>query len=137
MAQQVGIGLGRSGAFVVSVTKNKAETTSIASDIDQTRRPLRGTEGHCTIIPEHRLRRRRDEFLKRFYRSIVHSVRDAGMIFVFGPGAAKQELIREMARVKGLTSRVVGVETTDRMTPRQVELRVQEFFAMYAAASNP
>jgi hypothetical protein len=59
------------------------------------------------------------------------------MIFVFGPGAAKQELIREMARVKGLTSRVVGVETTDRMTPRQVELRVQEFFAMYAAASNP
>ncbi len=136
MTQHIGVWLDRSGAFVVSLIHGKARTATITSGIEETRRPPCGTEGHCTIIPERRLRRRREEFLRKFYRSIIQSVQNAGTVFVFGPGTAKTELIREMARIKGLASRVVGVETAGRMAPRQAELKVQEFYALRAAASN-
>lgn len=135
MAPQVGICLDRSKAFIVSIIHGKTRTATIISDIDETRHPRCGTEGRCTIIPERRLRQRRQELVRKFYRSIIQSVRDAGMIVVFGPGAAKSELVREMERCKPLRAHVIGLATTDKLALRQAELRVLEFYAMHPVAS--
>ncbi|HBC86461.1 MAG TPA: hypothetical protein DCZ94_05860 [Lentisphaeria bacterium] len=137
MAQQVGIWLDRSNAIVVSIVNGVAKTDTIDSDIAETRHPLSSTKGHCTIIPESHIRHRRDEFVKRFYRRIIQSIRNAETIFIFGPGAAKKELISEIGRIKGLRSRVIDMETTDKMAPRQAELKVLGFYAMRVSESTP
>ena len=53
---------------------------------------------------------------------------DAQKILIFGPGEAKIELEREIKKSKVLASRIVGVETTDKMTERQIKAREKEFF---------
>lgn len=66
--------------------------------------------------------------LNRFYDEVVACVRDADAILIFGPGEAKGELRARLER-GGLGARVVGVETADKMTERQVSAKVREYMA--------
>jgi hypothetical protein len=51
---------------------------------------------------------------------------DHRQTIVVGPGEAKGELERRLH--KRLGSRVVGIETVDKMTPRQIAARVRGHF---------
>jgi hypothetical protein len=46
---------------------------------------------------------------------------------ILGPGEAKGELEQRLER-KGLSGRVVAIETDDKMTNRQIAARVREQF---------
>jgi hypothetical protein len=46
---------------------------------------------------------------------------------LFGPGEAKGELEKHLA-AKGLGGRVVGFETVDKMTDRQIAAKVRQHF---------
>jgi hypothetical protein len=46
---------------------------------------------------------------------------------IFGPGEAKGELKKRLES-KGLGGRIVGVETTDKMTERQIAAKVRAYF---------
>jgi hypothetical protein len=52
---------------------------------------------------------------------------EADSILIFGPGEAKGELEKRLAS-KGLSGRVVGVETVDKMTDRQIAAKVRQRF---------
>ena len=54
----------------------------------------------------------------------MHS--DADSILIFGPGEAKIEL--ENVGHETLRARIVGVETVDKMTDRQVAAKVRQRF---------
>ena len=58
---------------------------------------------------------------------MVEDLRDAESIFIFGPGEAKGELEKRLAS-KGLGGRVVGIETVDKMTERQIAAKVRQYF---------
>lgn len=60
--------------------------------------------------------------------AVIASVRDAESILIFGPGAAKAELKARLTRDK-LGGRIVGIETEDKMTDRQIEAKVRQRFA--------
>ena len=53
--------------------------------------------------------------------------RDAEAILLFGPGEAKGELKKRIERDK-LGGRIVGVETVDKMTDRQIAAKVRQHF---------
>jgi hypothetical protein len=63
-----------------------------------------------------------------YYEAVITCLRDAKSILIFGPGEAKGELKKRMARGK-LDGRIAGVETTDKMTDREVASKVRRFFA--------
>ena len=65
--------------------------------------------------------------LNRYYGEVVECLRDAESIFIFGPGEAKGELEKRLAS-KGLGGRVVGIETVDKMTERQIAANVRQYF---------
>jgi stalled ribosome rescue protein Dom34 len=65
--------------------------------------------------------------LEKYYEEVVSHVRDAESILIFGPGEAKGELAKCLAGT-GMAGRVVGVETVDKMTDRQIVAKVRQHF---------
>ena len=65
--------------------------------------------------------------LNTYYDEVIAHLRDAESILIFGPGEAKGELEKRLAS-KGLSGRVVGIETVDKMTDRQIAAKVRQHF---------
>lgn len=66
--------------------------------------------------------------LNGYYDAVIAALDGYERVLVFGPGEAKGEL-RSRLEKKHPGSHVFAVETTDRMTDRQVVAKVREHFA--------
>jgi hypothetical protein len=66
--------------------------------------------------------------LNIYYEAVIASLRDAESILIFGPGEAKGELKKRLEK-SNLGGRIVGVETSDKMTDRQIAAKVRQYFA--------
>lgn len=67
------------------------------------------------------------EHLHKYYKSVIELLRDADAIVVFGPGEAKGEFQKQI-KSKEFQRRVIGVETADKMTERQLVAKVRQYF---------
>jgi hypothetical protein len=65
--------------------------------------------------------------LNIYYDAVIACVRNAESILIFGPGEAKTELKKRLERNK-LGGRIVGIETIDKMSDRQVAAKVRQYF---------
>jgi hypothetical protein len=65
--------------------------------------------------------------LHKYYDHLISCIRDAESILIFGPGEAKIELEKRLES-EALSGRVVGIETVDKMTDRQIAARVRQHF---------
>ena len=65
--------------------------------------------------------------LNIYYDAVIASIRDAESILIFGPGDAKGELKKRLKR-NNLGGRIVGIETVDKMTDRQIAAKVRKYF---------
>jgi stalled ribosome rescue protein Dom34 len=65
--------------------------------------------------------------LNRYYDEVISHLRDAQSILIFGPGEAKDEFEKRLAN-RGLGGRIVGIETVDKMTERQIAAKVRQHF---------
>jgi hypothetical protein len=65
--------------------------------------------------------------LNKYYERVISALRGADSLYVFGPGEAKGELKKRLAREKSLT-RSVRLETADKMTDRQIVAKVRKYF---------
>ena len=65
--------------------------------------------------------------LNKFYDEIIASIRDSDFLQIFGPGEAKGELEKRI-RHEGLKSRILAIETVDKMTDRQISAKVRKHF---------
>ncbi|CAN5822808.1 hypothetical protein BH11VER1_BH11VER1_23990 [soil metagenome] len=71
--------------------------------------------------------RKFEHHLNTYYDQIIACVHGAGKLLIFGPGEAKGEFRKRLEKEKP-SDRVVTVETTDKMTDRQIAAKVREFF---------
>ena len=62
--------------------------------------------------------------LNRFYDEVVSSMRDAEEILILGPGEAKGELKKRLAK-ENLSERIVGIDTAGKMTDPQIVAEVK------------
>jgi hypothetical protein len=65
--------------------------------------------------------------LNKYYDKVITCIGDAESILIFGPGEAKGELEKRLER-KGLSGRIVAIETVDKMTDRQIAAKVRQRF---------
>ena len=65
--------------------------------------------------------------LNTYYDAVIAAVRAAESILIFGPGEAKGEL-KERLEKHHLAGRIVGFETVDKMTDRQIAAKVRRHF---------
>jgi hypothetical protein len=67
-----------------------------------------------------------DGFVK-FSATARNSKLGAESILIFGPGEAKGELKERLER-KNLGGSILGIETVDKMTDRQIAAKVRQYF---------
>ena len=67
------------------------------------------------------------EQLNKYYNKIIAQIRTAEAAYIFGPGEAKGELEKRIAREK-VRMQILDIETADKMTDRQVATKVRKYF---------
>ena len=80
---------------------------------------------------ETKAEERRRHQLHDYYQNVIHAIRDARGILILGPGEAKVEFEKEIKKTKELSSRIIGVETSDKLTENQLREKVKKFFKDY------
>jgi stalled ribosome rescue protein Dom34 len=119
-----GVWIDHRKAVVVIVTNRGEEMHEIPSNIEKSTRGKDGTgsgDGSTQDMRDRKFWTR----LNRYYESIIAVVRDSDTILIFGPGEAKEELVKRLERA-GLKERVLAVETVDKMSDRQVAAKVRK-----------
>ena len=75
------------------------------------------------------------EHLNKYYAAVIAQIRDAVAILIFGPGEAKFELEKRLRHVE-LHKHIIGIESTDKLTDRQIAAKVRNFFASLKQATG-
>jgi hypothetical protein len=106
MKAQVGVWIDHRQALIVALTENGEETTRIASNVEkQLRRSGRSPSDapfEAQLVPADDARERDYQgHLARYYDAIAACLHEAGSILILGPGEAKGELKKRLARDKG------------------------------------
>jgi len=132
MKQQVGVWIDHRKAYVVLLTPEGEHKALIISNVEtQARRggdaPLKGPYEARQVSPDDRLQRALTKHLNIYYDSVIAAMRDAEVFFLFGPGEAKLELKRRLAKVR-LAARIAALEPADKMPDLQIVAKVRKFF---------
>jgi len=128
----VGLWIDHRKALIVAVTDKGEEIKLIISKVEKQPGRYDGirstTSYESQLVPADDSRQRKlTGQLNIYYDAIIACVRDAECILIFGPGEAKGELQRRIKRAK-LRGRIVGFETSDKMTDRQISAKVRQYF---------
>jgi len=130
MRMQAGLWIDHRKAVIVTLSDEGEATSLVESNVErhvrysgsaQSRRSHESRPG----TGEDTRERHFEGQLKQYYDEVVAHIRDAEAILILGPGEAKVELKRRLER-DGLGNRIVGVETVDKMTDRQIAAKVRE-----------
>jgi hypothetical protein len=126
MKRQVGLWIDHRETLVVFIGDDGEETRRIESGMEKHVRFSGGNRSEEGSADDQRDRQFASH-LNRYYDEVITNIRDAESILLFGPGEAKGELEKRLA-TKGFGGRIVGIETVDKMTDRQIAAKVREHF---------
>ena len=132
MKTTAGIWIDHRKAIIVAITNKGEETGLIISKAEkQLRRsgdsPLKGSYEPLQVPESDSRQKMLTGHLNIYYDAVIASIREAGSLLIFGPGDAKDELKKRLKRNK-LGGRIVGMETVDKMTDRQIAAKVRKYF---------
>ncbi|MGA2526111.1 MAG: hypothetical protein ABSF79_05785 [Smithellaceae bacterium] len=133
MRTKVGLWIDHRKAIIVAVTDKGEETRLIVSKAEkQLQRsgdsPLNGRYESHKVPADDSRQRTFTGHLNIYYEAVIACLRDAESILIFGPGEAKGELKKRLEKSK-LGGHIVGIETVDKMTDRQIATKVRQYFA--------
>lgn len=126
MKRQVGLWIDHRETLMVFIGNDGEKTRRIESGMEKHVRFSGGNRSEEGSADDQRDRQFAGH-LNRYYDEVITNIRDAESILLFGPGEAKGELEKRLA-TKGLGGRIVGIETVDKMTDRQIAAKVREHF---------
>ena len=132
MKTTVGLWIDHREAVMVFISPEGEVIKEIRSDVEKHAGRINGARSTASYearqVPADD---RRQSFfsghLDSYYDEVIASIRDAESILIFGPGEAKDELKKRIERHKA-SSRIVEVETADKMTERQIAAKVRAYF---------
>jgi len=133
MKTTAGLWIDHRKAIIVAVTDKGEETALVISKAErQLRRtgdsPLKGSYEPSQVPASNSRQRALTGNLNIYYDAVIASIRNAVSILIFGPGDAKGELKKRLKRIN-LEGRIVGIETVDKMTDRQIAAKVRQHFS--------
>jgi hypothetical protein len=140
MTTKAGVWIDHKQATVILSTDAGHEIKKIAFDIGQPVWPAGGSRPKNKYTPndfvaEDRRERKVENDRKDYYDGVIASIRGADALVILGPGEAKGELQKHIAakKLRGLT---VELETTDKMTDRQLAAKVSKHFTPTSASQS-
>jgi hypothetical protein len=132
MKREVGLWIDHTKAVIVTVMGEIEETRQIRSNIEKHVHFSGGSRGNplygtSSIPGESKQDRKYENYLNSYYEGVVSLIRNADSILIFGPGNAKEELEKHMQRDQ-LKAQLVGIETVDKMSDRQIAAKVRQHY---------
>lgn len=123
MNNQVGLWIDHREAFVVFADNENEEIDDIKSGMEKHVRFSMSADGKA----DDQRDRQFQTHLNQYYDKVIKHISTAKSIFIFGPGEAKVEFKKRLEG-EGMGGLIVGVETVDKMTPNQIEAKIQQHF---------
>jgi stalled ribosome rescue protein Dom34 len=132
MKTEVGLWIDHRQAVIVTLVDQEEEIKRITSNMEKHVRysgasHANGASESHNDTTENGRDRRFDDQLNRYYDEVIACVCDADSILILGPGEAKVELQKQLEG-QALGERIVGIETTDKMTDGQIAAKVRQHF---------
>jgi hypothetical protein len=132
MNAQMGVWIDHRKATIVAISEEAAEIRLVISHVEKQRRrsgdsPLKGSYEPRQVPADDIRQRAFTSHLNIYYDTVIACIRDAESLLIFGPGEAKTELKERLEKHK-LGRRIAAVETTDKMTDRQIAAKVRAHF---------
>jgi stalled ribosome rescue protein Dom34 len=131
MTRKSGLWIDHRETIIVTITDDGEETKQIESGMEKHVRFSGGSgarEFHGIQASEDKQDRRFEDHLNAYYDEVIACIRSADSILIFGPGEAKVELKKRLES-QNLDERIVGIETFDKMSERQIAAKVRLHFS--------
>ena len=123
MDKQAGLWIDLSKAVIVMITVTGEEIREISSDMERHESFTEETASSDDFLEDVRNRQIADQ-LNNYYEQVMAVVCDADTIQIFGPGEAKDEMVKRFEQ-QGLKAHILTIETVDKMTDRQIATKVR------------
>ena len=132
MAKEIGLWIDRTKAVIVSIYRRRVEIKQIESGMGKRIRYSGAPRSKSPYSAQYhqgddQLDKKYFQQVNKYYSQVLLHLHRAENVLIFGPGEAKRELQKRIVRAK-LPVRVVGIETADKMTQRQIAARVRKYF---------
>jgi stalled ribosome rescue protein Dom34 len=132
MNKAVGLWIDHRKTVIVTVTDKGEETSLIESGMEK---HVRYSGAAQEDSAEDQRDKRFAGHLNKYYDQVISCICNAESILILGPGEAKAELQKRLKNEE-LSGRVVGIETVDKMTDRQIAARVRKQFPKQSLKSK-
>lgn len=130
MKSTAGLWIDHQKAVIVLLTGKEEEIKLIVSNDEKQHRQS------GVSMPADDIRQNRSTgHLNIFYDEVISCIRGAESILIFGPGEAKGELKKRLAK-DSLSIHILGVESADQMTEPQIVAHVRAYFLDHSAATT-
>ena len=126
MSHKVGIWIDHKKAVVVSATASGVTAKTLESEVGPHTRYSGPQDGGG----EKKYEDRHDQQLDRYYDAVINRLGQPEALLIFGPGEAKLQLKERLNRSKALFDRIVGIETTDKLTDPQIVAKVKAHYGI-------
>ena len=126
MSHDVGVWIDHKKAVVVSISAGQVTTKTLESDVE----PHPHYSGSQESGGEKKYEERHNLRLDHYYDEVISQLGQPDALLLFGPGEAKLQLKERLSRSKALLDRLVGIETTDKMTDPQIIAKVKEHYGI-------
>lgn len=125
--KKIGLWIDHREAVIVELTDKREQITRIKSDAEKQIRVEGGSRKDGLQTTEAIRGKKLDTQLGKYFDDIIAHIRDAELIQIFGPGDAKNELVKCLEKDR-LKERIIEIETMDNMTENQIAAKVRERF---------
>src|SRR6266498_4851851 len=122
MKKELGVWIDHREAVIAFVSIEGAEIKRVESDMEK---HVKFSGGAAEVTAEDMRDRRFANHLNKYYDQMIACIRDADSILILGPGEAKGELQKRLESQQ-LGGHIVGFETIDKMSERQVAAKVRQ-----------
>jgi hypothetical protein len=128
----VGIWIDSGGAVLVFLDGDEISIERIVSGVESRFRTSGGSRGKTPygsqiVTSESKAEQRRKHQHDRFFRKVIEAMGRAGGFLILGPGETKLHFAAAIRKEPALSTRLRKVETSDRMTERQLVAKVKAF----------
>jgi hypothetical protein len=132
MKRKVGLWIDHRNAIIVFLAGEEEEIQLVRSNVEKQIQRAAGSRSggpfESQAVPsDDRQQRAFTGHLNTYYSEVISYIRNAESILIFGPGESKGELKKHLER-EGFGGRIVGIETTDKMTDPQITAKVRQYF---------
>jgi stalled ribosome rescue protein Dom34 len=139
MATKAGVWIDDKQAIVVLITDAGQQIKKFQSVLEQPARPTSGSRSKNKYTPndfiaENRRERKLVGSRTKVYDEVLACLRGVDSLLILGPGEAKGEFSKHIKKkLRGVT---VELETTDKLTERQLAAKVSKYFTAAPASKS-